>query len=105
MSEPERFELGSELRVKGAFDDDVPSELDPTVVRFTALKPDGTTFFDYIYLTDSELVRDSEGRYYVDLDLDQDGKWFARFWSTGAVGKAAQEVDFVVREAKALIVP
>lgn len=57
---------------------------DPTTLTFKFEKPDGVET-TYIYGTDAELVRDSVGKFHVELTLDQAGTWIWRQESTGIV--------------------
>ncbi len=55
----------------------------------------------YVYLTDNELVKDSTGKYHVDINANAAGTWYYRFFSTGT-GQAAEERQFEVRPAVAV---
>jgi hypothetical protein len=56
---------------------------DPTAVTLVAEKPDQTsTTYTYAGLT---LSKETTGRYYVDVTLDQAGLWTYRMAGTGAV--------------------
>jgi hypothetical protein len=71
---------------------------DPTTITFRILSPDGTVT-EYIYATDDELVRDSDGVYHVDWIPDVKGVWAYRWEATGAVIEAEQ-AKFNVRPAE-----
>ena len=71
-------DLGDLVRCTGTFTTDGTTVHDPTVVKFSFQKPGGATV-TYTYLTDVELVRDSEGVYHVDLNADTAGQWYYRF--------------------------
>ena len=67
---------------------------DPTTVTFFLQKPNGTEV-TYVYLTDTELVRDSAGRYHVDvvveaIDSVWPPAWSYRFEGSGAVTASAE---------------
>lgn len=65
---------------------------DPTAVTLTVQKPDGTQLV-YGYPSagaDGTLVRESAGRYYVDISITQAGKWLWRLRGTGAVATAVE---------------
>jgi hypothetical protein len=73
---------------------------DPSVVKFSVLKPDGT-LTTYVYLTDAQVVKTSTGIYYMNIDASQAGLWKVRAWSTGT-GQAALESEFFVEGADAV---
>lgn len=70
---------------------------DPTSVKFIYTEPDGDPVV-LVYGTDIEVVKESTGKYYVDLNLSQSGKWRWRWESTGVVVAAAQSSFKVVAE-------
>jgi hypothetical protein len=88
------YDIGDLVRVTGVFTNSAGTEIDPSVVTFKVKDPANVTT-TYIYGTDVELVKDSTGNYYVDIDVDDDGSWYYRFESTGT-GQAAAEGRFVV---------
>src|SRR5690554_6130718 len=63
---------------------------DPTVVKFIYQREDDDDPTVLTYGEDIELVRDSVGKYHVDLPLDTKGKWKWRWESTGTVESAEQ---------------
>ena len=96
MSCEDEYTLGGLLRMPATFK--VGTVLtDPTTITFKYLKP-SAVLVTLIYGTDAALVKDSTGKYHVDLDLDEAGLWKWRYWSTGAVQAAAQG-DFRVAAA------
>lgn len=65
---------------------------DPTEVTLTVVKPDGVQL---VYGwpdagDDGTLTRESAGRFYADVDLDQAGTWRYRLAGTGTVVAAAE---------------
>jgi hypothetical protein len=67
---------------------------DPTATALTVQKPDGTeTAYTYAL---ASLSRESVGRFYVDVTLDQAGLWSYKLAGTGAV-VAVQEGQLHVR--------
>ena len=88
---------GDLVRVTGTFTQST-TVLDPTTVLFSFSKPDGTTTTTYVYTTNTQLVKDSTGIYHVDLNADQSGVWYYRFFSQGT-GQAAQEGEFTVAKS------
>jgi len=89
------YNKGNIIRVSGNFKDSVGVNVDPAIVNFKFKKPD-QTITTYVYLTDSQLIKDSVGNYHVDLSIDLEGEWRYRFESTG-VGQAAGEGQFPVK--------
>lgn len=79
---------------------DTDAAIDPDVVKVSVRDPAGDVT-TYVYGTDDEVVRNGTGDYEMNIDADQAGTWFYRFWSTGD-GQAAEERKFVVRPAEAL---
>lgn len=55
---------------------------DPTTVKFTAKSPHGT-LTTYVYPTDTEIVKESTGKYKIDFQPDKVGTWHYRFEGTG----------------------
>lgn len=92
------YDKGDLLRCSGTFTDADGIAQDPTAVFFKYKTPAGTTI-TYTYGTDDELVKDSNGNYHVDLDLDEVGTWSYRFYSTGT-GQAAAEGQFFVQQTE-----
>lgn len=70
------YDVGESPRVSKDF------EVDPTTVTFKFKPPTGTVT-TYIYGTDAQIVRDSYGKYHVDMDLTVAGIVYWRWESTG----------------------
>lgn len=86
-----------------AFTDLGGTATDPTAVVLTIVKPDGTELV-YGYPSagaDGTLARESAGRYYYDVEIDQAGKWLYRLQGTGAV-TAASEGSLRVSRSKVM---
>lgn len=56
---------------------------DPTAIRFEHRAPSDTVTTTWTYPSGSEIVRDSVGKFHVDLDLDEAGRWKWRVESDG----------------------
>jgi hypothetical protein len=69
-------------------DVDSQSLVDPPVVTFRTLNPNGVAT-DYIYLVDPNVLRESAGNYRYDLLLNIVGDWFYGFIATGGNETAA----------------
>jgi hypothetical protein len=67
----------------------------PTLVKFIYQRPDVDDPLVLVYGVDVELVRESTGKFYVDLLLDAAGSWTWRYESAGVVDDADQG-DFTV---------
>jgi hypothetical protein len=94
-------DLGDLVRVSGTFSDaDSGDAIDPDVVKVSIKSPDDTVT-TYVYGVDTEVVKDATGEYHADIDANDAGVWFYRWWSTGD-GQAAEESRFVVRDAAAV---
>lgn len=94
-------DLGDLVRVSGSFRDAIlGGAIDPDVVKLSVRSPDGTVT-TYTHGTDAEVVKDQVGEYHADINADQSGTCYYRWWSTGE-GQAAEENRFVVREARAV---
>lgn len=89
------YDVGDLVRVTGTFTNSAGEALDPTAVNCKVKDPSGNVV-TYVYGTDDELVKTSTGVYYVDVDADEAGDWWARVYSTGT-GQAASEYIFSVR--------
>ena len=100
MGELNEYHIGVVVRVVGTFTDIDGNEVDPAAVFATVKTPAGgvTT---YTYGVDAELVRDSQGVYYIDDDGNAEGKWWTRIYSTGA-GQAAGELGFIIKVSRFL---
>jgi hypothetical protein len=82
--------LTGEFRVDGVL-------TDPDAVRFIYTPPGGERTV-LVYGEDDEVVREAEGKYYVDLELVTAGTWHYRWESDGAVEAAAQKTIRVQRD-------
>ncbi len=81
------------------FTDITGTVVDPTTVTLTVLAPDASTL---IYAwpdpgTDGTLLRESLGRFYFDVELDQSGSWSWQLSSTGTVETSEEGILYVLR--------
>ena len=81
-----------------AFTDALGVATDPSVVTLVVDKPDGTTTTTYTYGGSPALSKETTGRYYVDVTIDQAGLWAYRLAGTGTA-QAADEGQFHVRKS------
>jgi hypothetical protein len=94
----QHFDKGDQVRVQTTFSDSDGTVSDPATVTFKFTIPAGTTT-TYVYGTDAELVRLSEGIYYVDIDCATAGIYYWRMYSTGSA-QAADEGFFSVEASR-----
>lgn len=88
--------VGQKVRVTAAFTDVDDTAIDPDVVKLSVCDP-SEVVTTYVYDTDEELVRDSEGNYSLDIDVDEEGTWYYRWWATGA-GQSSVQHMFEAKE-------
>jgi hypothetical protein len=94
------YDIGDLVRLSGAFTDLTGEPQDPDVVSISVREPDGT-ITAYVYNTDPEVVKDSDGNYHLDINTATHGDWHYRWYSTGQ-GQAAGEGHFYIRPAAAI---
>jgi hypothetical protein len=98
-----RHDLGDLVRVstgEAGFTVAVTGDtLDPDAVFLSVRSPSG--LMSYEYGVGDVIVKDGVGKYHADIDADEPGVWFYRWWSTGN-GQAANEGRFEVKEAHAV---
>lgn len=90
------YDIGDLAKVSAAFTNAAGAAIDPTVVKLTVKKPDGT-LTTYTYGVGDTIVKDSTGNYHANIDLTLAGTWRYRWFSTGT-GQAAEEDDLFVQE-------
>lgn len=83
----DRVRLSAEFTVSGA-------DTDPTAVTLQIKDPSGTVT-TLTYGTDAALKRDSEGKFYYDLDITMHGTWVYRFAGTETAAAAEERVLYV----------
>lgn len=89
------YDVGDLARVTGTFTDVNGDVADPDTLTFSYENPQGTVT-SYVYLTNAELVRQSEGIFYVDVSMTLVGDYHYRWIATGS-GQGAQGGVFRVR--------
>ena len=92
------FDLGELVRVPGIFlNSNGSAVIDPTVVMFDYHAVALSLTTTYTYGSDAAIVKDSTGRYHVDVNTNEgSGDYFYRFYSTGT-GQATGAGEFYVR--------
>ena len=89
--------IGNLIKVRATFKDDTQVKMDPTVVTLHVKNP-ADTETSYVYGTDPEVVRESQGVYYMLLDTTaQPGEWMFVWNSTGTL-QAAGQTKFTVAD-------
>ena len=88
---------GQILRIGVEFRDNAEELADPTTLTFKWKVDLGTTS-TYTYGVDPEVVRDSLGVYYVDLDLTVTGTYAYQYMAGGAIENAIEESFMVLTE-------
>ena len=84
-------DVGDLVRCSGVFTDEDGNAVDPGAVYCKILDPSGNVA-TYQYGEDDEVVRDDTGTYHVDVDVDEGGDWWYRFYSTGSAQAAGEAV-------------
>jgi len=94
-----RFDRGDLVRVTGTFENASGSNIDPASVRVKVRSPSGT-ITTYIYGTDAALIKDSTGVYHLDIDANESGTWYYRFYNPSGSTQAAAEASFTVERTQ-----
>jgi hypothetical protein len=87
--------IGQRRKATCTFKNDDGELVDPTTVIVTYRKGRSAAEVTKTFPTNAEVVRESLGVFYILIDQDQGGYWYARFEGTGAL-VAAQEIEWEV---------
>ena len=87
---PNSYTIGQQIRFSAAFKNLAGTLTDPTTVTFKIESPSGTVV-TYVYLTDSQLIKDSTGNYHVDYLPASSGAWNYRWEGAGAIVSASEQ--------------
>lgn len=87
------YAVGSLVRASVFFTDLNGAATDPTTITAKYQNPAGQET-SKTYVTDPEVVKDSTGRYHIDITVATAGTWYYRWNGTGAV-VAAVEKSFI----------
>ncbi len=86
---------GNLVRVRATFKNENGVKVDPATVQVSVKKPD-LTITTYIYGTNPEVIKESVGVYYIDINTTNAvGNWFFVWKSSGtyqAIGQTTFEV-------------
>ena len=94
------YSIGTLVHAVGTWINAAGGGVDPAAVFAKVKDPVGNEV-TYAYPADPELVRESAGVYYVDVDITLEGIWWVRFYSTGS-GQAAAEQGFKIEVSRFL---
>jgi hypothetical protein len=72
------------------------AEVNPGTVSVKVKSPLGV-ITTYVYLTNPEVVKDSDGNYHIDIDPDRQGVWSVKWIGTGA-NKGSAKSRFKIDE-------
>lgn len=97
MAAPNRYDVGDRIRLSVVFQTLSGIDTDPTTIVCKHRDPSGN-IATKTYGSDAEVVKVATGRYYLDLDIDEEGQWAYRWNGTGNV-VAAGEQTFIARES------
>lgn len=106
IGDMQRFGNPSQDTASAAFTNLPGTPTDPTAVTLVVQKPDGTQLA-YGWPSsgvNGTLTRESAGRFYFDVLMDQAGKWQFRLAGTGAV-TAASEGSLRVQRQRVVSLP
>ena len=91
------YDINDLVRCTAQFKTTSGTLVDPTAVIFKLKNPAGTVT-SFTYGVDADLVRDSLGKYHIDVAVDRVGIWHYRFEGTGTA-KAASESKFSIKQS------
>ena len=88
------YDVGDKAHVTGEFTDPLNDNayVDPTAV-FLSVKDPSANVVTYTYSV-SGITKDATGQYSADIDIDEAGRWYYRWYSTGT-GQAAEWKSFL----------
>jgi hypothetical protein len=94
---PNKYEQHSLVRLQATFKNAALTLTDPTTVSIKLTLPDRSVT-TYVYGTDSEVVKDSTGVFYLDLICDTAGIHKYHYHGTGAVQASKSGELWVLEE-------
>jgi hypothetical protein len=93
---------GAKVRLWGEFRDGDEAFADPTNVFVSIRYPGGTKVKTYQYGVGADVVKDSTGNYYIELDTTSYPGTVYYSWTSTGTGQAATEESLVVLPRKAI---
>ena len=73
----------SRIRIKSRIRDIDGDLVDPSTIEFELRKPGESSYEVYTSLTVPTVLRQSVGIYYIDLDIDEPGRWQYSWFTYG----------------------
>jgi hypothetical protein len=93
------YQVGDNPRCTFVLRDAAGELADPTALRTWFISPAGTQT-TYVYGTDSQLVRESQGIYYMHVSLTAPGRWYYGVFSTGTGQAASPDYEMIVARTR-----
>lgn len=90
------YEIGQVVRLRAAFTNQDGAAVDPGALSLKIKSPLGVET-TYVYGTDVEVVKESDGNYYADVEPDHQGVYDAKWIGTGS-NKGSKKHRFQVAE-------
>ena len=95
------YDIGDAVRISAAFTNTSDVATDPTTITLNYRDPSDGSITTLVYGVDGEVVKESTGNYYADLEPDAAGVWFYKWEGSGSV-TATVEGFYKVRESNVL---
>lgn len=92
------YDSGDQIRVTSIFTNSTAAAVDPTTITYKYKDPSGNVT-TLVYGSDADVVRSTQGTYYIDITLDEAGTWHDRIAGTGGTVGAAEH-HWHVRESE-----
>lgn len=89
------FQIGDTVRLTGTFRDEDKVLTDPTTVTVSTKTPGGVVQ-TWHYSTDADVIKDSTGKYHIDVAPDSEGRWTFQWKAEGTL-VTLEEQHFLVR--------
>ena len=90
--------VGNLVKIHATFKDESGDVQDPATVQVAVKQPD-TTITVYVYGVNPEVVRESQGVYYILIDTtNKTGTW-QFIWNSSGTLQAAGQTEFTVNAA------
>lgn len=89
------YDRGDNRRLSIVFTDFADVESDPDAVTAIITEPDGVAN-TFVYLSDTELAKDSTGNYHIDYLFTKAGRHQVRFEGVGTI-TSAEQTDVYIR--------
>lgn len=90
------FDVGDLIRSENAFSVS-DTDTDPDAVKVLVKTPGGSVS-EFVYGSDTDVIKDSTGNFYIDISMTESGVWRTRWEGTGAVTAAVEDFWSVRRQ-------